>query len=57
MGQGDSNLSQSLEDAMGKVATTQQCVFLFFSPRRRPTLWQSEAEKYIPSGVRFGFLS
>lgn len=57
MGQGRSSLSQTLEDAMGKVATGQQRVFLHLSLRRRPTLWQSEAEKYIPSLVGFGFLS
>lgn len=57
MGQGGSSLSQSLEDAMRKVATGQQCVFLHLSLERRPTLWQSEAEKYTPSLVGFGFLS
>lgn len=57
MGQGGSSLSQTLEDVMGKVATGQQCMFLHLSLRRRPTLWQSEAEKYIPSLVGFGFLS
>lgn len=57
MGQSGFSLSQSLEDVMGKVATAQQCVFLHLCLGTRPTLWQSEAEKYIPSWVGFGFLS
>lgn len=57
MAQGGSSLSRSLEDVLGKVATAQQCVFLHLSLGRKPTLWQSEAEKYIPSLMGFGFLS